>query len=174
MNKQFGVIRKGDEREYTPLLTSMESNMIKMSRLHNIKSGRSIVEAIHICLLAVEGYLKNIEYDFAPYEQEKSKNFVHALLMSFDPFTNAELRAIAEKEYDLNSADELEKYFKVPVMCLLRIKKSIELWTKDYGSDGYIYFLESQIGKIVKLDDKMDYTYMVRDKVEKIISGGAN
>ena len=164
MSKEFGTIKKGGEMEYSMWLCPMESNLLKMSRLHNIKSGIAITEAIHICLFVIDGYLKNIEYDLEKYQTAKNKNFVYALLMSFDPFTNDELLNATKKEYDINSADERRDYFKIPVMCMLRIEKSIELWSKEYGPDGYIYFLEKQMGIAVKRDDKMDCTYSVKIK----------
>ncbi len=40
----------------------------------------------------------------------------------------------------------LKDYYKVLVMCLLRIKDFIELWEKKSGSDGYFDFIESYIG----------------------------
>ena len=160
MSKEFGTIKRGGEIEYSMLLHPMESNLLKMSRLHKVKSGIAITEAIRICLFVIDGYLKNIEYDLADYETDKNKNFVYALLMSCDPFTNNELQNTAKKETDMNSADERREYFKIPIMCMLRIEKSIELWSKEYGPDGYIYFLEDQMGKTVMRDDKMDCKYV--------------
>lgn len=43
--------------------------------------------------------------------------------MAFDPFTNEEIQKVIGKEMDLR---ELHDYYKVPVMCLLRIKESVD------------------------------------------------
>jgi len=163
MAKEFGTMQKGEEMKYYMVLFPMEGNLLKISRLHGIKSGREVSAAIRICLFTINGYLKNVEYDLAEYETEENRHFVHALLMSIDPFTNDELKKIVGGEYDLNSADELRKYFTLPVMCLLRIEKSVELWSREYGNTGYIDFMERQIGRMVKRgDDTMDYACELR------------
>ena len=58
------------------------------------------------------------------------KNLEKALLMAFDPFTNEEIQKVIGKEMDLR---ELHDYYKVPVMCLLRIKESVDTWEKPSG-----------------------------------------
>ena len=40
-------------------------------------------------------------------------------------------------------AEHLHEYYKEPVMCLLRIKDSVDTWEKCGGSDGYFGFIES-------------------------------
>lgn len=54
--------------------------------------------------------------------------------------------------------------------CLLRIEKSIELWTKELGVNGYFKFIEDQIGHLIEKDEKMDYTIMLKgeDDFEKL------
>ena len=166
MGKEFGSVRKGEEGQYSYMLQPIEENILKTSRLNNIKSGRDIIAAIHICLFVIDGYLKNIEYELAEHETNENKDFVRAILTACDPFTNNELNNIVSEKYDINTPDGLKSYFEIPVMCLLRIEKSIETWSKEYGSGGYIYFLETQIGRTVKRDDKMNYP----KKLHNIIS----
>jgi hypothetical protein len=84
--------------------------------------------------------------------------------MSFDPFTNEQIMAVAERDYDLSSPEGLTDYFSIPVKCLLRIAKSIDLWTKDFGMNGYFAFLEQHIGKTVEHNDKMDFTVSLRNR----------
>lgn len=76
------------------------------------------------------------------------------VLASFDSFTNQEIFDIVNKIYDLNTPDNLIKYFDTPVKCLLRIERSIELWTKELGANGYFEFIEEQLGHIVEKDEK--------------------
>ena len=158
MAKKFGRIKPGNEGEYEPILLAMESNLIKTNRLQEINNSRRVIEAIKICLFIVDGYLSQEEYDFDEYLADDNKPFVHALLMSFDPFTNGELRKEAEKRYDLESADGLLEYFMIYVKCLLRIEKSAELWLKEFGINGYFRFMENQVGSRIPHDDKMNFT----------------
>jgi len=38
-------------------------------------------------------------------------------------------------------------YYKTLIKCLLRIEKSIDLWTKELGINGYFTFLENTFGR---------------------------
>ena len=40
----------------------------------------------------------------------------------------------------LEDREELIRYYKEPVICLLRIKDSVAHWLKRRGSDGYFDF----------------------------------
>ena len=40
------------------------------------------------------------------------------------------------------SQGQVKEYYRFPVMCLLRIKESIDTWEKHSGSDGYFDFIE--------------------------------
>ena len=156
MEKKFGAIEKNLEMKYTDILLPIESNLLRAKRKYGINSGRSVIEAIHICLLMIDGYLNEVEYDLDAYISESNKPYLTALLMSFDPFTNKLLMPVAEEKCDIHSKEGLRDYFEPPVKCLLRIEKSIELWTKTLGDNGYFNFLENQIGKIVVNNDQID------------------
>ena len=158
MAKEFGTIARGDEDNYAFALFPMESNLLKANRISRINNGRRAIEAIHICLLTISGYLNQKTYDLSAYITEQNEPYVDALLMSFDPTKNDTIKSITESEYDLSSLEGLHKYYRTPVMCLLRIGKSVEFWMRDRGVTGYFDFLESQIGSMVTSDDKMEFT----------------
>ena len=163
MAKRFGTIKKGGEDDYSYLLLSMESNLLKANRKLRVNNGKRAIEAIHVCLLKVDGYLNQIEYDLDEHITDDNKFFVDALLMSFDPFTNDEVFPIVEQQYQVDSPADLQEYFKIPVMCLLRVEKSIEFWTKELGTNGYFSFFEGQMGKHVLKDDKMTFSVLKRE-----------
>ncbi|WP_051534212.1 hypothetical protein [Desulfitibacter alkalitolerans] len=164
MAKEFGTIPKGDEEEYSFLLYPMEGNLLKLHRKDSLRNGRHAIDAIHMCLLKIDGYINGIEYDYDRFVTDENKAFLEGLLASFDPFTNQEIFTIANKTYDLNTSGDLKKYFETPVKCLLRIEKSIELWTKEFGVNGYFKFIEEQMGHLVKKDEKMNYALMLKSK----------
>jgi hypothetical protein len=58
----------------------------------------------------------------------------------------------------LEDREELIRYYKEPVICLLRIKDSVAHWLKRRGSDGYFDFLEEWMGDKIPNDDKMNYS----------------
>ena len=49
--------------------------------------------------------------------------------MAFDPYTNAEIKAVLREPLQEGefTQEMLRDYYTVPVMCLLRIKDSIDL-----------------------------------------------
>ena len=81
------------------------------------------------------------------FENPENLKLKHAILMAFDPFTNAELRKEAEEEYGWNLDDgaELEAYYQRPVQCVLRILDSAKKWIKERGSDSYFNFISAFI-----------------------------
>ena len=162
MAKDFGTIHKGEEDMYSFMLHPMEGNLLKLHRKSPKRNGRHAIDAIHMCLLIIDGYIRKIEYDFTKFTNAQNKAFLDGLLASFDPFTNQELFDAANTAYDLDSCPDLRALFENPVKCLLRIEKSIELWTKELGVNGYFNFIENHIGYIVENDDKMDFSMMLR------------
>ncbi len=158
MSQKFGIMKKGDEEEYALLLFPMESNMLKLHRENEKRDSRRAIEAIHICLLTVDGYLTDTEYDLGNLQSEENEALARGLLMSFDPFTNDEVRETLEETYDLSSKEDLESYFAEPVKCLLRLEKSIEFWMKTKGNDGYFNYVEDLMGDSVKSDLEMSFS----------------
>ena len=79
----------------------------------------------------------------------------YALLMAFDPYTNHEIMELLKEQFhvDMLSQEQVKEYYKFPVMCLLRIKESIDTWEKHSGSDGYFDFIEGYMGKEIKGND---------------------
>lgn len=151
-------MEKYREEAHAFVLMSMESNLLKLHRENETRNGRRAIEAVHICLLKVDGYLNDVDYDFDSFLTKENETFVNGLLMSFDPFTRDEIRDKLEKDYDLSSEKDLTAYFKEPVICLMRIERSVGLWTKERGANGYFNFLETQIGPQIKHDSEMNFT----------------
>lgn len=150
MSQKFGTIKKGDEEDHALLLLPMESNMLKLHRENGKRDSRRAIEAIHICLLTIDGYLTDTEYEFGNLMSEENEALAKGLLMSFDPFTNEEIREALDENYDLDSKEDLERYFQEPVKCLLRLEKSIEMWNKVRGNDGYFNYIEDLMGDTIK------------------------
>ena len=159
MGKTFGTIKKGGEYEYALLLFPMESNMLKINRLRQINNGRRALEAVRVSLFVVDGYINKVIYNLDEYLTDDVSALVDGLLMSFDPFTNESISSIVSSTgaIDADSGDSLREYFEIPIKCLLRIEDSIEVWTKEFGANGYFTFLEKTLGHIVPNNEKMDF-----------------
>ncbi len=91
MAKVFGSMPKGQEEVYAFMLISLEGNLLKLHRMNNKRTGRNALEAIHVCLLKIDGYLTSTEYDFTGFITDDNKPFVDGLLTGFDPFTNPQI-----------------------------------------------------------------------------------
>ncbi len=85
----------------------------------------------------------------------------NALLMAFDPFTNEEIKELLDMPMDLA---RLHEYYKLPVMCLLRLKDSIDTWEKREGANGYFNFIERYIGTQVEGSEMMFYVWEQEQK----------
>ena len=162
MEREYGKIRKGEEDAHMMLLFPMEGNMLKVHRAHPESNGRRAIEAIVITLFQIQSYLSDDEYDLDSFRSEENERLVQALLMAFDPFTNSEIRtALEEASVDLGSMEALKELYGEPVRCLLKIKDSVELWSRERGADGYLRFIENTIGTAVERDQKMNFAVAV-------------
>ena len=162
MEREYGKIRKGEEDAHMMLLFPMEGNMLKVHRAHPESNGRRAIEAIVITLFQIQSYLSDDEYDLDSFRSEENERLVQALLMAFDPFTNREIRtALEEASVDLGSMEVLKELYGEPVRCLLKIKDSVELWSRERGADGYFRFIENTIGAAVERDQKMNFAVAV-------------
>jgi len=166
MAKEFGVMEKNNEEAYHDMLFPMESNMVKINRIHKINNSRRVVEAVHVCLFIIGGYINKKDYDLSNFTTKENKPYVDALLMSFDPFTNKSILKNINDKYGFSSVENLRRYFDIPVKCILRIEKSVELWTKERGFSGYFDFLEETFGEAVSDDNEMSFCYITDKKFD--------
>lgn len=158
MAKEYGTIKKGDEEMHLMTLSAMEGNLLKQYRRNYSITGRCVIEAIHICLLKIDGIIANTQYNIKPFLTPEIESLVYALLMSFDPFTNDEVKAIVELHCNLAVSEELKQYYIEPVQCLLKIEKSVDFWSKNMGVNGYFNFLEESFGSAVENNQKMNFS----------------
>ena len=174
MAQRFGRIQKGEEQNYEVVFFPMESNALKVHRKYPSSSGRRMSEAVTLALFQVKQYLTGEKYDLGTFETEDNKRLVHALLMAFDPFTNDEIRALLGKSYNLEDKEVLTEYYKVTVLCLIRMKDSVDLWENEWGLDGYFSYVESTFGATVKNDEKFDFTVCADEKKGGLLRKIAN
>ena len=159
MAKELGTIPGGQEEFYSLMLQPMESNLLKLHRQNPNRNGRRALEAIQMSLLTVDGYIREIVYDYARFTNPENQALQQCLLMSFDPYTNPD---IYEGVIKNNSTFNAREYFKLPVKCLLRIEKSVHLWTKEWGYNGYFIFIEQELGYLVEQDDNMEFCIQMK------------
>ena len=161
MEKEFGKIRKGEEDVYAMLLLPLEGNALKAHREFPSSNSRRLREAIALVLFDIKERYTGEKADTGKFRNEDNEKLEKALLMAFDPYTNAEVMELLkqhEKTEEL-SQEMLKNYYKLPVMCLLRIKDSIDTWEKKSGANGYFDFIESYMGSQIK-GTEMNFTLM--------------
>jgi len=167
MSKEFGKIKIGDEEEYAELMFSIESNLIKINRKTGLNNGWRAVEALRIALFTINGYLNDWKYDFGEYLTTENQDFVKAVLMAIDPFTNKELHELLKQEYDLDFQKDLYDYFAIPIKCIVRVEDSVQYWTEKAGANGYFEFMESHVKSPIYDDFKMGFAFKRRDNISQ-------
>lgn len=148
MEKEFGKIEKGSEDFHTMTLYPIESNLLKTYRKFPSSNSRRLLEAIALVLFDIKSRYTGETYDVDAFRNEDNARLEHAILMAFDPFTNEELHSLvaAGPAIDLTDKKTLRSIYAEPVICLLRIKESVDTWIKRMGSNGYFEFSESYMG----------------------------
>lgn len=161
MEKEFGKIRKGEEDAYSMLLFPMESNALKVHRANPKANSRRLKEAIALVLFDIKMRYSGENIDTEKFRNDDNEKLERALLMAFDPFTNKDVMKHLEVQNENAelSQEQLHQYYKIPVMCLLRIKDSIDTWEKRAGANGYFDFIEGYMGKEIR-GSEMEYTIM--------------
>lgn len=159
MEKEFGKIRKGEEDAYAMLLFPLEGNVLKTHREFPSSNSRRLREAIALALFDIKERWTGEKADTEKFRNEDNEKLEKALLMAFDPYTNAEVMELLKQQEETEelSREMLKSYYQFPVMCLLRIKDSIDTWEKRAGANGYFDFLESYMGSQIK-GTEMDFT----------------
>lgn len=161
MEREFGKIRKGEEETYAMLLLPMEGNVLKIHREFPESNSRRLREAIALALFDVKGNYSGEKYDTGNFRNEENERLEEALLMAFDPYRNKEIMELLKKQFQVDtlSQEQVKEYYKFPVMCLLRIKESVDTWEKHSGSNGYFDFIEGYMGREITGND-MNYSIM--------------
>ena len=164
MEREFGKIRKGEEETYAMLLLPMEGNVLKIHREFPESNSRRLREAIGLALFDVKETYSDEKYDAGNFRNAENERLEKALLMAFDPYTNNEIMELLKDQFqvDMLSQEQKKKYYKFPIMCLLRIKESIDTWEKHSGSNGYFVFIEEYMGREIKGND-MNFSIMSSD-----------
>ena len=161
MEKEFGKMRKGEEEAYSMLLLPLEGNALKVHREFPASNSRRLREAIALALFNIRDRCRGEKTDTGEFRNEDNEKLEKALLMAFDPYTNVEVMEIFKQQIKTEEFTQkmLKSYYKLPVMCLLRIKDSIDTWEKRSGADGYFDFIEGYMGSQIK-GSEMNFTLM--------------
>ncbi len=163
MEKEFGKIKKGEEEGHEMMLFPMEGNALKIHRANPKSNSRRLREAIALVLFDIKNRCTGENYDVENFRDEDTAKLEQALLMAFDPFTNEDIRKILGDQTD---PEKLHEYYKEPVMCLLRIKESIDIWEKQAGSNGYFEFIENLMGSQIT-GDEMQFSILAGKDMKK-------
>ncbi|MDE6220709.1 MAG: hypothetical protein K2G51_09825 [Lachnospiraceae bacterium] len=167
MEKEFGKVRKGEEDQYIPFLMAIEGNLLKTHRQFQASNSRRLLEAVPLALFQLKRNMTGEDYELERYQSVDNERLVHAILMAFDPLTNEEIAdAFREKGIvELNNQEMLRDIYAISIMCILRIKESVELFVQQLGSDGYFDFLEETIGTEVPQNDEFHYTVILPENM---------
>lgn len=166
MEKEFGKIKKGDEESYAMLLLPMEGNALKIHREFPSSNSRRLREAIALALFEIKDKYTGEISDTDKFRNADNERLEKALLMAFDPYNNDEVRGVLEEAFHTKefTKEILRAYYKVPCMCMLRIKESIDTWEKQAGANGYFEFIENYMGNQLN-GNKMEFSVMIGNEL---------
>ena len=113
----------GVSRSYVSTPTSL-----KIHRQFPASNSRRLREAISLVLFDIKEKYTGEKYDISNFRNEENEKLETALRMDFDPYTNDEIMELLEHQFQTVESTQklLKNYYKLPVMCLLRIKESID------------------------------------------------
>ncbi|MCM1161417.1 MAG: hypothetical protein NC412_09350 [Roseburia sp.] len=157
MEKDFGKIKSGDENAHSIMLFPLEGNALKIYKSYPSSNSRRLREAIALVLFRLKENYTGINYDTSKFRNEDNCRLETALLMAFDPLTNPEVKEAisADSDFDISDLSQLRNYYKEPIICLLRIKESIDTWEKRNGANGYFDFIEQYMGQQINGDEML-------------------
>ena len=161
MEKEFGKVKKGEEEKYSMLLLPIEGNVLKIHRDYPLSNSRRLREAIALVLFDIKEKYTGEKIDASKFRNEENERLERALLMAFDPYTNENVMEILKQQFQVDelTQEKLKAYYKYPIMCLLRIKDSVDTWEKQSGADGYFEFIENYMGSHIN-GNEMKFTVM--------------
>lgn len=151
MENEFGKIYKGEEYVFEESLMVLETNLLKLHRQYPSSDSRRLREAIALTLFTIRENCSGEEFNTDNFRNENNERLEQALLTAFDPFSNMLIWDTCVKKFGLDFTNKnlLWEFYFEPVICILRIKDSIDLWEKNRGPNGYFEFLEDIIGRTV-------------------------
>lgn len=146
--KELGKIKKGEEEAYSMLLFPLEGNVLKIHREYPSSNSRRLREAIALVLFDINEKYTGEKSDIDKFRNEDNERLEKALLMAFAPYTNREIMELLKQQLQTDELTQeiLKNYYKLPAICLLRIKDSVDTWEKCSGANGYFEFIESYMG----------------------------
>lgn len=152
MEKEFGKMKKGEEEIYSMLLLPLEGNVLKVHRGFPASNSRRLREAIALVLFDIKERYTGEKQDTDNFRNEDNERLEKAMLMAFDPCVNDDIQELLKQQLQTEELTQemLKKYYKLPVMCLLRIKDSVDTWEKQSGANGYFNFIEGYMGSQIK------------------------
>lgn len=131
------------------LLLPMESNALKTIETFPLKQQKN-ERGNAIVLFDIKSRCTGESFDTGNFRNEDNERLETALLMAFDPYTNSEIKELLisrgrQHELDLK---KMQQYYKIPVMCLLRIKASDRYLGKECWNEWILRFYRGIHGNI--------------------------
>jgi hypothetical protein len=157
----YEPLRRGEEDRFNSFFHCVDSNMLKLHRKNGLLNSRRAREAVDLCLVKLDGYLNDIDYDVSELTNPQNIALARAIQMAYDPFVNPEMGAIIGEK--LSDPAIKRRFFEVPFQCLYRLRDSIDFWIQRDGSDGYFNMVKDEIGASVAMDEKMEFFLRVSE-----------
>lgn len=143
IKKEFGTIERGAEYLYEDDLYEIEHNLYIQSQMYYLNS-RQIKDIVMVWIVKLYGLYHDTDYDLSYTINDDLIEMTKPLVYICNPYINEEIKKQFIQNHpdeDLNTLETKKNIYEMNFRLLNRILDSIEFWNKEYGSNGYLNYL---------------------------------
>lgn len=144
LKKEFGEITVGQEDVYLDGLEVYENNLLCLAQRYELNS-RDLKKIVEIWMYMLYGSYHGNAYDFSYVAEEDTIGMARIMDRNSNALHNEEVLENARSKYPDVDFDKKENLYDTLVMGLLILEKihsSMQFWEKEFGSNGYLTYLE--------------------------------
>ena len=141
IRKEFGYIKQGDEDSYLEGLYAFENNLSVLSNRYGLNS-RQLEKIVKAWIVIMYGYYRDSHYDLSSTIDDDLIEMTKPLIYNSNPYINDDLKEQFLKDHpDADLLKDKESIYTMNFRLLGRVLDSIQFWNKEYGSNGYLTYL---------------------------------
>lgn len=125
-------------------MLAIENNVYVLSKRYQV-NGREILKILEIAIAMLYASYHHEEYNYEDIASEDIIYLAHIIAHNLNGYVNEELKEqfLQENHVDMNDPSIRKRMFSMSIICLVRVKESVEFWMKKWGSEGYITYIST-------------------------------
>lgn len=142
VKKRFGEL-KNDVGPLEDELLVLECHFLILHEQFKVTS-RELKKIIHVVIHRILDVENHESSDYSDYVTEDLLCLADGVEQICNPYVNIALKEYLQNYIQIND-ENYDKIFKNVLLCLTRILKSIDMWEKQLGNNGYFRFISQFI-----------------------------